>query len=59
MGAAAAKALRAAGAVRIYLAGRPGALERAGVDEFLYDGIDVIAVLDRLHEALAITGGMS
>jgi hypothetical protein len=29
------------------------------VDEFLYDGIDVIAALERLHEALAITGEMS
>jgi methylmalonyl-CoA mutase len=59
MGAAAAKALRAAGAVRIYLAGRPGAIEEASVDEFLFDGIDVVAALERLHEALAITGEMS
>jgi hypothetical protein len=29
------------------------------VDEFLFDGIDVVAALERLHEALAITGGMS
>ncbi|HUE45502.1 MAG TPA: methylmalonyl-CoA mutase family protein [Aestuariivirgaceae bacterium] len=52
MGVAAAEALRAAGAVRIYVAGRPGELEGAGIDEFLYDGIDVVATLERLHEVL-------
>jgi len=59
-GAAAAGELRAAGAVRIYLAGRPGKLEAAlkgaGVDEFLFDGIDVVAALGRLHGALGIAG---
>lgn len=56
MGAAAAEALRAAGAVRVYVAGRPGELEGAGIDEFLYDGIDVVAALERLHEALKVGG---
>lgn len=59
-GAAAAGALRAAGAVRIYLAGRPGkveaALKGAEVDEFLFDGIDAVAALRRLHGALGIAG---
>jgi methylmalonyl-CoA mutase len=35
---------------------RPGVLEGAGVDEFLYDGIDVVAALERLHEALKVGG---
>jgi methylmalonyl-CoA mutase len=56
MGAAAAEALRRAGAVRIYAAGRPEMLEGAGIDEFLYDGIDVVAALERLHEALKVGG---
>jgi methylmalonyl-CoA mutase len=56
MGAAAAKALREAGAVRLYLVGRSGELEGAGVDEFLFDGIDVVAALERLHEVLGIGG---
>jgi methylmalonyl-CoA mutase len=54
LGAAVAKALRAAGAVRLYAAGRPGELEGAGVDEFLHDGIDVVAALERLHKALKV-----
>ena len=48
----AAKALTAAGASRIYLAGRPGeleaALKAAGVEDFIYVGCDVVA---RLREA--------
>lgn len=55
---AAAAALRQAGAARLYLAGQPGDrradMEWAGVDEFLFDGMDAIAALERLHEALAI-----
>ena len=45
----AAKTLKAKGARRIYLAGRPGVLEpdliAAGVGEFIYAGLDVIALL--------------
>lgn len=47
----AAKTLRARGAARIYLAGRPGTLEadlRAlGVEHFLYAGMDVVQALDQ------------
>ncbi|MFI1963295.1 methylmalonyl-CoA mutase family protein [Streptomyces pathocidini] len=46
---AAASALKAAGAPRVYLAGRPGerreAYERAGVDAFVFAGADAVAVL--------------
>jgi methylmalonyl-CoA mutase len=55
-GVAAAKALKESGAVRVYAAGRPGEVDGAGVDEFLYDGIDVVAVLERLHEVLQVGG---
>ena len=48
--AAAAKALQAAGAKHIYLAGRPSeheaALRAAGVDEFVYAGGDALAILE-------------
>jgi methylmalonyl-CoA mutase len=54
---AAAKALKAAGAARVLLAGRPGeaeaALRAAGVDGFLYAGQDAIATLEDLHKSLA------
>ena len=54
---AAAKALKAAGAARVFLAGRPGeaeaALRAAGVDGFLYAGQDAIATLEGLHKSLA------
>ncbi|MFF0447599.1 methylmalonyl-CoA mutase family protein [Streptomyces sp. NPDC004609] len=44
-----AEALKAAGARRVYLAGRPGewreSCERAGVDEFVFAGGDAVAVL--------------
>ncbi|MGW7465139.1 methylmalonyl-CoA mutase family protein [Streptomyces xantholiticus] len=44
-----AEALKAAGALRVYLAGRPGeqreTYERAGVDEFVVAGGDAVAVL--------------
>lgn len=54
---AAAKALKAAGAKRVLLAGRPGeaeqALRAAGVDGFLFAGQDAIATLEELHKALA------
>lgn len=49
-GAAAAKALREAGAAHVYLAGKPGDLEAAlrdaGVDEFVFQGCDVLTLLD-------------
>ncbi|MCB1057897.1 MAG: methylmalonyl-CoA mutase [Acidobacteria bacterium] len=54
--AAAAEALRAAGARRVLLAGRPGELEgmlnRAGVDGYLFLGADVLEVLDELLGSL-------
>jgi methylmalonyl-CoA mutase len=47
---AVAKALTAAGARRVYLAGNPGdartTYESAGVDEFVRVGVDVVAALD-------------
>jgi len=50
----AAKALAAAGAKHIYLAGKPGnnrqALERAGVGTFLYQGCDTLGVLQAAHD---------
>jgi methylmalonyl-CoA mutase len=52
---ACATKLRAAGALHVVLAGRPGALEKplkaAGVESFIYVGCDVIATLT------ALTGG--
>jgi methylmalonyl-CoA mutase len=55
---AAVKALKAAGAVQVLLAGRPGAdedkLRAAGVDDFIYAGCDRIVALKRLHAALKI-----
>ncbi len=54
----AAAALRRAGAARIYLAGRPGALEstlcEAGVDEFVFAGGDVVDILRRAHTTLGL-----
>lgn len=48
-GAAFARALKSAGASRVYLAGRPGELEaalrEAGVDEFIFMGCDVLGTL--------------
>jgi methylmalonyl-CoA mutase len=53
---ATARALREAGATRVYLAGNPGdrreAYEAAGVDEFVHVGCDVLAALHRAHDAL-------
>jgi methylmalonyl-CoA mutase len=50
--AAAARALRDAGARRVVLAGRPGALEAelraAGVDGFVFVGCDVVAALEEI-----------
>jgi len=54
----AAKALKAAGATRVLLAGRPGedeaALRAAGVDGFLQVGQDAVAALKELQESLGI-----
>ena len=51
--AAAAKALQAAGAKHIYLAGRPGeqeaALRAAGVNDFVFAGGDVLAALQEVY----------
>jgi methylmalonyl-CoA mutase len=55
---AAAKALAAAGARHIYLAGRPGEraaeLKAAGVKGFIYVGCDVLATLRAVHGNLGI-----
>jgi methylmalonyl-CoA mutase len=54
----AAKALTAAGAVQLYLAGRPGdleaALKAAGVQDFIYVGCDVLAVLREAQRQLGL-----
>lgn len=50
----AARQLKANGCKRVLVAGRPGAMEQtlrnAGVDDFIYVGCDVVAVLDKLLE---------
>ena len=57
-GTATALALRDAGAERVILAGEPGDLrsdlEAAGVDEFWYQGMDVVEALTRLHADLGV-----
>jgi methylmalonyl-CoA mutase len=54
-GAAAAKALAAAGAI-VHLAGRPGekeaVLRQAGVKTFIYAGCDVLSTLQAAHDIL-------
>ncbi|MEM9555824.1 MAG: methylmalonyl-CoA mutase family protein [Acidobacteriota bacterium] len=69
----AARALRAAGAGPVHLAGRPSALDGAtrggaeqalrvaGVDDFIHFGCDAVAVLERLLGALGVdaVGGPS
>lgn len=51
LAADAARAIKAAGAARLYLAGRPGelidTLTQAGVDEFVALGVDALDVLSR------------
>ena len=51
-----AKALAAAGATHIYLAGKPGdhkkAWEDAGIGTFLYQGCDTLGLLQNAHERL-------
>jgi len=53
-----AEALKKAGTVVVYLSGRGGLLEhnyrRAGVDEFIYSGSDVLEILRDLHRQLGI-----
>ena len=50
----AAKALRAAGASRIYLVGEPGTrsgqLRPAGVDAFIFAGCDALSILRAAHD---------
>jgi methylmalonyl-CoA mutase len=57
-GEGAARALRAAGASRIYLAGNPGdreaAYRAAGVDEFVFVGVDALDVLGRALECAGV-----
>ncbi|MDB5600195.1 MAG: methylmalonyl-CoA mutase, small subunit [Xanthobacteraceae bacterium] len=59
--AEAAQALASAGAVHVYLAGRPGklepALKAAGVQSFIYAGGDVLATLTAAHDILGLTPG--
>jgi len=56
--AAATKALKAAGARHIYLAGRPrgeeAALQAAGVQSFVYEGCDALATLRGAYDILGI-----
>ncbi len=53
---AAAKALKEAGAKRIYLAGRAGpgqaAFEQAGIGSFLHQGCDTLAILNAAHDEI-------
>ena len=55
---ATAGALKAAGAAKVYVAGRPGddepAVRAAGVDGFLYHGMNVIEALANLQEDLGV-----
>ena len=55
---ATAGALKAAGARKVYLAGRAGgdepALRDAGVDGFLHNGMNVVEALDKLQEDLGV-----
>jgi methylmalonyl-CoA mutase len=57
----AAQALKAAGARRIYLAGRPreqeAALKAAGVQSFIYEGCDALATLRAAYDILGIEIG--
>jgi methylmalonyl-CoA mutase len=59
--AAAARALKAAGAKHVYLAGRPGereaVLRAAGVQSFVYEGCDALATLQAAYDILGIEIG--
>ncbi len=54
----AARALKAAGGLWVALAGKPGereaALRNAGVDQFIFAGVDVLKELETIHAALGI-----
>jgi methylmalonyl-CoA mutase len=54
----AARALKKAGAGRIFLAGEPGKQEpkwrRAGIHDFVYSGCDVLAALRQAHATLGL-----
>jgi len=56
---AAAKALKAAGAKQVLMAGRPGeaeaALKAAGIDGFLYAGQDAVVALRDLQKSLGVS----
>lgn len=56
---ATAKALKAAGAKLVLMAGRPGdkeaALKAAGVDQFLFSGADAVQTLTGLQQKLGVT----
>lgn len=57
LGEAAASMLKTAGAQSVLLAGRPkddAALKAAGVDMFVYAGVDAIDVLKKLHAQLGV-----
>ncbi|MEU1509683.1 MULTISPECIES: methylmalonyl-CoA mutase subunit beta [unclassified Kitasatospora] len=60
---AVAAALKAAGARRVLLAGRPGerreAYERAGVDGFVFAGSDAVAVLTSLLDEITDESGVA
>lgn len=57
-GETAVKALKKAGAERVYVIGRPGslreALRKAGVDEFLHRDCDIIETLNNTHDVLGL-----
>lgn len=55
-----ARALGAAGAGRLYLAGKPpadvkGSWQEAGIDEFIHIGVDVVASLELAHSELGLS----
>lgn len=58
----AARALKAAGARHLYLAGRPGDREEAyaaaGVDTYLFAGCDLLALLEQAHGVLQKSQGI-
>src|SRR6185312_1772207 len=51
---AAAAALRAAGATRVFLAGRPGEHPYAGVDDYVFAGGDAVAVLSSVLDHMGV-----
>lgn len=57
-GADVASALKAAGAAQVWLAGRPGdaeaTLRQAGVDDFVYIGVDILEALTSAHCAIGV-----